>query len=279
MSRRPNATERTERRLPGPRVGALEALLATERTEVDRLATVNPVGRCGAVFDNHATDRVLHFRQANALHGRNTLAYLAFERWNSRAGRRRMTSIPGEVEPRLAVDFANTVACPGCRGADALLSANEAERWIQRKIPREGLRIGPGEMTELRTFRVKLRELLEALTDGTPPSTTALSAVNRAAARTTPYAVLRWTGRRWTTEEMGGAGTVSHRFMSAVARSAVELIGGSRSPGVRRCAGPGCVHFLLVRRSGQRWCSPTGCGNRARVQRHYRKVHDASDSR
>jgi predicted RNA-binding Zn ribbon-like protein len=47
---------------------------------------------------------------------------------------------------------------------------------------------------------------------------------------------------------------------------------------VRKCANPDCVlWFLDPTRSGtRRWCSMTGCGNRLKARRHYRRqIRDA----
>lgn len=43
---------------------------------------------------------------------------------------------------------------------------------------------------------------------------------------------------------------------------------------VRNCAGPGCVlHFFdISRRGDRRWCSMSGCGNRAKAARHYART-------
>ncbi|MGW0605507.1 CGNR zinc finger domain-containing protein [Streptomyces sp. NPDC002640] len=45
----------------------------------------------------------------------------------------------------------------------------------------------------------------------------------------------------------------------------------SRPDRIRACANPACVlHFFDVSKNGtRRWCSMSGCGNRAKAQRHY----------
>jgi predicted RNA-binding Zn ribbon-like protein len=177
---------------------------------------------------------------------------------------------------RLVVDFANTVACPGCRGGDAFASSAEATRWVRRRLPNSERRLARGDARALVRFRGELRRLLESAVTATRPSVSTVAAINRAATRSPSRSVLRWNRGRWEVEELGAERSGSQRLMALTARAAIELVGRARPLPVRKCEGPGCVHFLLAHRSEQRWCSPTGCGNRARVQRHYRKARAAS---
>ncbi|MFG2006366.1 CGNR zinc finger domain-containing protein [Spirillospora sp. NPDC048911] len=62
--------------------------------------------------------------------------------------------------------------------------------------------------------------------------------------------------------------------LAAIARSAIEILGGPHRAELRACGGPGCVLFFVKQHPRREWCSP-GCGNRARVSRHYER-HRAS---
>ncbi|MFI0355774.1 CGNR zinc finger domain-containing protein [Actinomadura sp. 9N407] len=55
------------------------------------------------------------------------------------------------------------------------------------------------------------------------------------------------------------------------ARALVELLRTASPDRLRRCAGHDCVlWFLDTSRNGRRrWCSMTGCGNRAKARAHY----------
>jgi predicted RNA-binding Zn ribbon-like protein len=264
-------------------VRALVALLAADRAEVDGLSAVIAVGRGRAVLDHHTADGVFDLGHANASMCFTALAYLAFGwypprtevRSMSRSPRTRPTSM---ARPSLAVDFANSVACPGCRGADPLDSIREAGRWIRSKVGGDGRRVEARDLPRLRRFREELRQLLGAAADHTPPPPRVLDAINVAAAQSPPLPELSWSHGTWSTGERGTARSVSRRLTALAAQSAIDLLGRTRPPPVRRCEGPGCIHFLVARRSQQRWCSPTGCGNRARVQRHYRKIRSRRDS-
>ncbi len=60
-----------------------------------------------------------------------------------------------------------------------------------------------------------------------------------------------------------------------VALSAVDLLASPQLDRVRECEGRGCGWLFLdeSRNHARRWCSPTGCGNRERVRRHYARTH------
>ena len=62
----------------------------------------------------------------------------------------------------------------------------------------------------------------------------------------------------------GGA----RELLATIAREAVELLGGPARERIRRCEGDGCaLLFLDLSRSGERrWCSMSGCGNRAKAR-------------
>jgi predicted RNA-binding Zn ribbon-like protein len=57
-------------------------------------------------------------------------------------------------------------------------------------------------------------------------------------------------------------------LLATIAREAVELLGGRACKRIRSCEGEGCaILFLdLSRSGGRRWCSMSGCGNRAKAR-------------
>lgn len=184
-----------------------------------------------------------------------------------------------EEHPRFAVDLGNTVACPMCRGDDALASAQEAQRWIRRKLPGEAIRIRPEDLPTLRRFRGQLRQLLLAAASETSPPAAAMAAINRALVRSPTHSELHWArGSFEVGEHPEELSTVQH-VEALAGRSFVHLLGEAPPTRIRVCEGPGCVHFLVARRPQQHWCSATGCGNRVRVQRHYRKVRGRARAR
>ncbi|MEU9869214.1 CGNR zinc finger domain-containing protein [Actinomadura sp. NPDC048021] len=59
------------------------------------------------------------------------------------------------------------------------------------------------------------------------------------------------------------------------ARAYLDLLRTAPPGRLRHCEGTGCVlWFLDTSRSGRRrWCSMSGCGNRAKVKAHYQRIH------
>jgi predicted RNA-binding Zn ribbon-like protein len=61
-------------------------------------------------------------------------------------------------------------------------------------------------------------------------------------------------------------------LVGAVARSAIDFLASSDRERLRACPAARCVKYFLQDDPRQTWCSPS-CGNRERVNRHYRKRH------
>lgn len=62
--------------------------------------------------------------------------------------------------------------------------------------------------------------------------------------------------------------------LAAIARSAAEFFASSDPSLVRRCEGTGCILLFhdATKSHTRRWCSMTGCGNRAKAAAHYRRT-------
>ncbi|WP_432880508.1 CGNR zinc finger domain-containing protein [Kribbella sp. CA-245084] len=95
----------------------------------------------------------------------------------------------------------------------------------------------------------------------------AVRAVNRAAERlgarelewpADDAPVLRWAGQT--------------DLIAAVGRSTIEFLIGPDRGRLRACPAARCVKYFLQDDPRQTWCSAS-CGNRERVNRHYRKRH------
>lgn len=178
----------------------------------------------------------------------------------------------GRHRPISPVDFANTGACPACRADDALGSAPDARRWLRGQGVRLRGSVSTPVLDRLQKFRTSVRAVLNAAILGTTPPARALDRINRAARRETEWSRLEWRRGRWNSVVRTQNGSVTDLITAGVARSLVTLLAGPDGSKLGKCHGPGCAHLLLARTRQQLWCSPTGCGNRVRVARHYRKV-------
>lgn len=170
-----------------------------------------------------------------------------------------------------AVDFANTVACEACRTSDGLASPETFARWNRAHASLPYLPAPDEVLSELRVLRRDLRETFESHVQGIPPGAALLRRLNRWFGRSPTHLRASYSMGRWRFEEVREVARPVRRWESDVAHAAASLLAGPLSQKLRKCQAPGCAHYLVSRRKGQLWCSPTGCGNRVRVARHYRK--------
>jgi predicted RNA-binding Zn ribbon-like protein len=134
--------------------------------------------------------------------------------------------------------------------------------WLQANAPGSSL-------DDVRELRDALRRLAaEATSDDRTdaPSTQdlaqAVETLNRACADSPTWSQLTWPSTR----------TTHGSELSKIAEEAVDLFSGRDRDRLRPCGGPGCVLYFVRTHPRQEWCS-AGCGNRARVARHYRRHH------
>jgi predicted RNA-binding Zn ribbon-like protein len=166
----------------------------------------------------------------------------------------------------VAIDLANTIDVHG----DTLDEPRGPASWALDNRAALGPTDGFGEddARRLVELRAAVRDLLGAAVAGEHPSSVSLEAVNAAAALAPGHPQLTWPvgGERRTWTER--AGTIGDAVLSAVARSAIELLAGPDADRLRGCAAPGCPRFFVARDARRVWCDSRTCGNRVRVARH-----------
>ena len=178
-----------------------------------------------------------------------------------------------------AVDFANTVACSACRAEDGLSDLASYRVWAARRRAVAPGTVTSSQLAELRSLRGAVRDVFGTEVRGTEPSSLAIEALNRASRRSVGTPILRRDRGHWSVRVTGETSESVARFSGAIARSAFATLTGTPGHHLRACLGPGCAHFLLARTRTQRWCSPSGCGNRVRVARHYWKKRSRGPGR
>jgi predicted RNA-binding Zn ribbon-like protein len=175
----------------------------------------------------------------------------------------------------LAMDLANSLVQvrPGVT-RDLLSSEDELDGWLRRerdRLPRV-TRVA-GRLTAFAALRATLHEALSSAAAGRPPPSAAIRAINAASGRSEGHLRLALRGGA-PVAELAGSGTPLDRALSAIARSAIELLAGPERERLRVCPAPSCGMFYLGR-PDQEWCS-TACGNRARAARHYARRRRAA---
>lgn len=176
----------------------------------------------------------------------------------------------------LSVDFANTVACEACRSSDALASSESFLRWNRAHTGLPRLSVSDVVLRDLTALRRDLRAAFECHVQGSAPRPALLRRINRWLGGSSTRLRAGFSAGRWHFEEVPEVVRPGQRWRSDMAHAAASLLAGPLSSRLRKCQAPGCAHFLVGRKSGQLWCSPTGCGNRVRVARHYQKKRHGS---
>jgi predicted RNA-binding Zn ribbon-like protein len=164
------------------------------------------------------------------------------------------------VTGNLALDYVATVAARGTTHLEHLVGPDDLAEWIaQAGIVDDPVAVTPAGLERAKAVREALFALVEATIDGEPAPREALRVVNEAAAAPPPTPALQDAALR----REGDLDAV----LSALARAALELLGGPERARVKWCAGEGCTRPFVDRSRGgrRRWCGMAGCGDRAKA--------------
>jgi predicted RNA-binding Zn ribbon-like protein len=171
----------------------------------------------------------------------------------------------------LCLDFVGTLRARRNAGPlEKLATPGLLDDWF---LESEMLDLAPGANEADVTIAVQLREaiydLVVARLDGVPLPVEAVAEVNMHASglpvtlRLGPDGVMR-------------TGSVA-QGLAALAREAVQLLGGDEATLLRECARPECTQVYLDRSRGHRreWCAMRTCGNRVKAANYRARQHAA----
>lgn len=191
------------------------------------------------------------------------------------------------AEPR-PIRLANTVRRDRSTVRDHLTTAADLAAWLSGNDvgTNAGTPVAAGavaaedvtaaDLAAFRELRTAVRDLAAALTDDTRPIARdadvarAVDVVNRAATRADTRPQLEVVDERLRRTTTTTAGPVA-AALAATAIEAVDLFTGDERELLRACHAPGCVLYFVKDHPRREWCS-TGCGNRVRAARHYRRT-------
>jgi len=172
------------------------------------------------------------------------------------------------VGDNLAINFINTRRIIDGQLTDTLQSDSDVKAWLKRlevPIAKGTLPFSDGvllqrarELREIALAAVKNRK------SGKKPS---LVALNRFLADATSHAALTTDdAKNIRVTRVYGKETVE-AFLAPVAEAVADLLADGDFDLVRHCEGNACVMWFYDRTKGhrRRWCTSTGCGNRAKV--------------
>ncbi|GAB2590149.1 CGNR zinc finger domain-containing protein [Streptomyces capparidis] len=182
--------------------------------------------------------------------------------------------VPLTGEP-LALDLVNTRP----RAADLLATPDLLSAWLaleQDRLPAPGDLGGltADDLAAVHAVRGHTAAALDRARRGEAPPAAALRALNDAQRAAPAVRELTWTGEVLTAVPRR-FGTPGARLAAALAEAAADLLADPAVTRVRVCEAEDCVMLFLPAHPRRRWCSPTRCGNRARVARHYQRHRGA----
>jgi predicted RNA-binding Zn ribbon-like protein len=168
----------------------------------------------------------------------------------------------------LAINFMNTRRMVEGQLTDTLQSDSDVRTWLRRlevPVAKGTLPFGDGAL--LQTTR-ELREIiLASVKDRKSGKNPSLMALNRFLKEAPSHVELKIddTGNL-RVNRVYGKQTVE-AFLAPVAEAAADLFANGDFELVRPCESKTCVMWFYDRTKGhhRRWCSSTGCGNRAKV--------------
>ncbi|MFJ2647339.1 CGNR zinc finger domain-containing protein [Streptomyces sp. NPDC087420] len=205
---------------------------------------------------------------------------------------------PAPLGEPLPVELMNTLWADREGVYDALVDAGDLARWLRaveaRFSPRlelDGAEAGAASdsgrppVERFRELRDALRRLAAVATGDTRPAAAspvpdlapAVAAVNRACAYAPTWSQLAWNEDEPPARADGSSYSPEARALSRIAEESVQLFTGPDVAELRACHAPGCVRYFVRAHPRREWCS-AGCGNRARVARHYRRHHPGAVS-
>lgn len=172
------------------------------------------------------------------------------------------------VGDNLAINLINTRRMSEGQLLDTLQSDSDVRNWLKRlKVPVAKGTLAFRDGVLLRKAR-ELREIaLAAVEDRKSGKMPSRGALNRFLANASTQTALVTDGAMsLRVARVYGKETVEG-FLAPVAEAVADLLAEGDFDLVRRCEGKSCTLWFYDRTKGhrRRWCSPTGCGNRAKV--------------
>ncbi|MBH0778594.1 CGNR zinc finger domain-containing protein [Nocardia sp. NEAU-351] len=164
------------------------------------------------------------------------------------------------VSGNLALDFAGTVRYRSTDFQDDMTTADDLANWL---VAAELLDTAPPCDPATFEHAVLLREAVYrmalAAANGAPNATEDRDLVNAAARGELPELTLR-------ADDTASRSGTARAALTAVARAAIELLGGPDRRRVKTCGRPACTRLYVdtSRGGSRRWCDMARCGNRAK---------------
>jgi predicted RNA-binding Zn ribbon-like protein len=158
--------------------------------------------------------------------------------------------LPGTLAGRIKPPPRELLACTG-----------DLARWlVAAELAGSAPKVSAADLDHARRLRECIYGLALARVNRQALPDAARRELNQLAARTAAVPQLDRDSR----SSLSGT---AQALLSSIARDAIILLGGETSQRLRQCEGETCALLFLdsSRRGDRRWCSMSGCGNKAKV--------------
>ncbi|ROP37084.1 CGNR zinc finger domain-containing protein [Saccharothrix texasensis] len=174
----------------------------------------------------------------------------------------------------LALDLVNTRPSTEDGRVDLLDTPARLATWLTLE-PALAAEVGDAvptaaDLAPVHAVREHVDAVVHALLRGTRPPKAALRGLTEAARAAPAVRELGWDGVAVTAARRR-AGRLGVRLAARLAEAAADLLTDDAVGRLKQCEAEDCVLVFLPAHPRRRWCSPTRCGNRARVARYYRR--------
>ena len=172
------------------------------------------------------------------------------------------------IGDHLAIDFINTLRTPLGETFEALQTDDDVKDWIRNagvlvssKTPSWAAGSLVRKARQLREIALKAVQTKKA---GKRPNPDALNSFLEHSSN--HLQLVARQGSKLETKRVYSVRTVEE-YLAPIAESVADLLAHGDFDLIRRCEGDKCVLWFYDRTKAhrRRWCSPTGCGNRAKV--------------
>jgi predicted RNA-binding Zn ribbon-like protein len=181
----------------------------------------------------------------------------------------------------LAIRFANTRYGVRSTVREGLATPQKLEEWLRANAQSladagapmaDQASVSAADLARFVSLRDSIASLARAVAHSGPLDLTQVAQVNETAALVPSWPELL-VGKDGITVVHRSGHTGGLPALSAIARDAVQLLGGPDRDAIRACQAPGCVQLFIKDGARRVWCS-AACGNRARVARHHERHRD-----
>ena len=179
----------------------------------------------------------------------------------------------------LSLDFINTEAMADGKTVDLIEEVESFLRWAKvvglledAQVHKLREQSTDRQLPEIAEFRKVLRAMFADLARGKTLKTVEVNRINEQLKKQNGYSALEKTGDGLAKRFHADYAELS-QLLAPIAESAADLLVYGDLNLLKKCENPNCVLYFYdtTKNHRRRWCSMTGCGNRAKAAAFYQR--------